>query len=303
MNTKLILHAKVFARMSPDHKAMLVEMIQKNNKFLVAMWGDGANDCKALKTADAGLSLSEAEASIAAPFTSKVPNISPMIELLKEGRASLVTSFNVFKFLWLYALIEYSLTVILYTMGSDMTTYEYIYIDLFIVIPVSMTMSNTEPYPVLSKYLPTCDLMSLNIFISVIGQTLISIGFMLGIYFYSSKQDWFVPLDFNNEEMANAPWICDANTSLFFVSINMFNISVIVLATGKPFRKPMYTNYLMILSLIYAIGFSFFLILTDFTWVKNLMEFSDNMPFNYRFIIIGANVINFILWYFLRIKY
>lgn len=32
--------------------------------------GDGANDCGALKNADAGISLSLAEASIAAPFTS-----------------------------------------------------------------------------------------------------------------------------------------------------------------------------------------------------------------------------------------
>jgi cation-transporting ATPase 13A2 len=41
-------------------------------KIQVGMCGDGANDCLALKTADAGLSLSDSEASIAAPFTSKI---------------------------------------------------------------------------------------------------------------------------------------------------------------------------------------------------------------------------------------
>jgi len=35
------------------------------------MVGDGCNDCSALRTADTGISLSTAEASVAAPFTSQ----------------------------------------------------------------------------------------------------------------------------------------------------------------------------------------------------------------------------------------
>ena len=67
---KVLLKAQIYARMSPDDKARLVELIQDFCKTEVGMCGDGANDCGALKTADMGLSLSEAEASIAAPFTS-----------------------------------------------------------------------------------------------------------------------------------------------------------------------------------------------------------------------------------------
>ena len=68
----VIAKAKVFARMGPDDKALLVQNMQSILKEQVGMCGDGANDCGALKTADVGISLSEAEASIAAPFTSAV---------------------------------------------------------------------------------------------------------------------------------------------------------------------------------------------------------------------------------------
>jgi len=43
--------------MSPDSKSKIVNFLQKGN-FNVGMWGDGANDCKALKQADIGVSLS-----------------------------------------------------------------------------------------------------------------------------------------------------------------------------------------------------------------------------------------------------
>ena len=57
----------------------------------------GTNDCGALKTAHVGLALSEAEASIVAPFTSCGKLVNDVVKLLREGRCALETSFTAFK--------------------------------------------------------------------------------------------------------------------------------------------------------------------------------------------------------------
>uniref|UniRef100_A0A8C7NFT0 ATPase 13A3 n=1 Tax=Oncorhynchus mykiss TaxID=8022 RepID=A0A8C7NFT0_ONCMY len=103
---KLVLHGTVFARMAPDQKTQLIEALQSVDYF-VGMCGDGANDCGALKRAHGGISLSELEASVASPFTSRTPNISCVPSLIREGRAALITSFCVFKFMALYSIIQY----------------------------------------------------------------------------------------------------------------------------------------------------------------------------------------------------
>lgn len=73
----------MYARAKPNDKTRIVMSYQQGLGKVVSMCGDGANDCGALKQSDAGLSLSQSEASISAPFTSKVVNISSMVELIK----------------------------------------------------------------------------------------------------------------------------------------------------------------------------------------------------------------------------
>ena len=109
-------------------------------KVEVGMCGDGANDCGALKMADIGISLSEAEASIAAPFTSQIQDISCVVRVLKEGRAALTTSFQCFKFIELYSMIQFTTVTMLYIVGSNLSDEQFLYIDLAILIPLSIFM-------------------------------------------------------------------------------------------------------------------------------------------------------------------
>ena len=79
---QMLARGQVFARMSPDEKHELVEKLQSVD-YCCGFCGDGANDCGALKAADVGISLSEAEASVAAPFTSRVFDISCVPEVIR----------------------------------------------------------------------------------------------------------------------------------------------------------------------------------------------------------------------------
>uniref|UniRef100_A0A4W5PHM7 Uncharacterized protein n=1 Tax=Hucho hucho TaxID=62062 RepID=A0A4W5PHM7_9TELE len=67
---------------------------------------------KALKRAHSGISLSALGASVAYLFTS---NISCVPNLIREGRATLITSFCLFKFMAIYSIIQYLSVTLLYS--------------------------------------------------------------------------------------------------------------------------------------------------------------------------------------------
>lgn len=72
---------------------------------------------QALKAADVSVSLSQTEASIVAPFTSRQTDINCVLELVKEGRCALVTSFGIFKYMAIYSFIQFHSVILLYTVS------------------------------------------------------------------------------------------------------------------------------------------------------------------------------------------
>ncbi|XP_066457981.1 probable cation-transporting ATPase 13A5 isoform X2 [Eleutherodactylus coqui] len=135
---KLLMNGTVFARMSPGQKSAIIDEFRKLD-YYVGMCGDGANDCAALKMANAGISLSVQEASVAAPFNSHITNIQCVPELLKEGRAALVTSFCMFKYMSMFGLIEYINTLLLYWQRNIFGNNQFLVHDFAIMFVIFLT--------------------------------------------------------------------------------------------------------------------------------------------------------------------
>lgn len=187
---KILQNGYIFARMSPEHKTILVECLREE-KFTVLMCGDGANDCGALRAADVGVSLSIEEASIAAHFTSNRPDISCLIKLLREGKASLVTSIQTFKYMMMYSLIQFIAVTILLILNSYLTDNQFLASDLFIIFPLAFLIARTGAYEKLTSHQPNGALISLPIIISILLQTVIQFCGQYGIYILLSYQKYY----------------------------------------------------------------------------------------------------------------
>ncbi|CCF55865.1 hypothetical protein KAFR_0A04300 [Kazachstania africana CBS 2517] len=234
---EILLKASIYARMSPDEKHELMEQLQKIG-YTVGFCGDGANDCGALKAADVGISLSEAEASVAAPFTSQIFDISCVIDVIKEGRASLVTSFACFQYMSLYSAIQFISVSFLYSRGSNLGDFQFLYIDLFLIVPIAIFMSWSKPYNKLDKKRPSANLVSLKILLPLFISFLLTLLFQGIPWIIVQQQSWYIKPIVGGDDAVQS----SDNTVLFFISNFQYILTAVVLSVGPPYREPMSEN-------------------------------------------------------------
>lgn len=229
---RLLVAGHVFARMRPNDKTRLVEDLQQIG-YVAAMVGDGANDCGALKAAFAGISLSEAEASVAAPFTFKRQTVECVPLVIREGRCALMSSFAMFKFMALYSLIQFISVIILYFNNNDLSDWEFLYVDLFNIIVLAALMGRTEAAPTLLPKRPPGSLLSPVILSSLFLQAIGCFAFQVGAYVWAESESRFRISDTLLE-----------NTAVYSVSVFQYLAVCLSFMLSRGYRKPFWTNRL-----------------------------------------------------------
>lgn len=233
------------------------------------MCGDGANDCGALRAAHTGISLSEAESSVAAPFTSSQPDIICVSRVLREGRAALTTSFGVFKFMIAYSLTEFFSVAFLYYFDSNLTDFQFLFIDVALIVNFAFFFGMTEAYTgKLCKIPPLTSLLGLVPLFSLIGQ-MVLIGVAQYLSYYALTWfPWYVRHTYEGDE-ANECW---ENYAIFAVSMFQYVIMAIVFSHGAPYRKSVITNKQLTISMLISTGICVYVAIAPADWLANFLQ-------------------------------
>ncbi|KAJ1679407.1 hypothetical protein EV182_002115, partial [Spiromyces aspiralis] len=244
----LLLNTRVFARMTPEDKVRCIQLHM--TRGITAMCGDGGNDCGALRASHAGLALSDAEASIVSPFSSSNRSIMSCVELLRQGRGGLATSFAGYKYMILYGQTMAMLKLNAFYFAISVSQPLWIFIDALITVGVSAAIAFSPPAKKLAPYRPTARILGPQTLASTIGLVAINWIFLIGGWFWLFSQGWYRCHQFDPSEIdLSAWWLLGDNYEaelLAFLCLFQFVNNGFVFNFGHYYRRPFFRNYPLI---------------------------------------------------------
>lgn len=177
------------------------------------------------------------DASVAAPFTSKLSNVSTVTNIIREGRCALVSTIQMYKILALNCLISaYSLSVIYLAgvkFGDGQATTSGILISICF-----LSISRGKPIQKLSKERPQPGIFNIYIMGSILGQFAIHIISLIyitrEIYLLEPREP---QIDLEKEFSPSL-----LNTGIFLIQLVQQISTFAVNYQGKPFRESITDN-------------------------------------------------------------
>ena len=129
----------------------------------------------------------------------------------------MTTSFQSFKFIELYSIIQMITCILLFCVGSSITDSQFLYIDLVALVPLSVVQAWTGAPSRLTKDMPTATLFYLPVVTSVLLASIIQFLFQLVFFFSIRQQPFYVALDISKLSFAE-PNPSYESTVLFMIA-------------------------------------------------------------------------------------
>ncbi|CAJ0928619.1 unnamed protein product [Ranitomeya imitator] len=163
----------------------------------------------------------------------------------------------------MYAIIEFICLLILFWKQKVLGVRHYLMQDVAITIAVTLTMSFTGPALKLAPYRPSGQLISPPLLLSIVLHTIFSLIVQIIAFTVVQMQPFYDDYDVfsgclasNHSALNNTvdeAILVNQNfltTTMWFISGMNLIIVEFVFCKGKPFRKPIYTNYVFTIIMI-----------------------------------------------------
>lgn len=191
------------------------------------------------------------DASCAAPFTSKLSNVSAITHIIRQGRCTLVATIQMYKILALNCLITaYSLSV-QYLDGIKFGDYQVTITGMMMSV-CFLCISRAKPVEKLSRERPLSNIFNFYVLLSVLLQFALHIGTMVYITDLAHALEERGPIDLEAKFEANL-----LNTAVFLLGLSQQVSTFAINYQGRPFREGIRENPALYWGLVGASAVAF----------------------------------------------
>jgi magnesium-transporting ATPase (P-type) len=220
--------------------------------------------------------------SIAAPFATGLHHIGAVQIVVTEGRGTLATSFTMFKYMFLYGIVQFVGVLILYYNLLELASMQYLYADLFVVLPFVTFMPSLEALPSLKRGKPECNLVSFPTMRSIFGHTILIVAFQILQQWILVREEWYHPPD------RDAPGFdrhvsTSASSKFLFSNFMYIFLALALCQTYGLFRVPIYKNIILTALVVVEVAASTVLVLFNWELFDRFFQVTgDDLPLSYR---------------------
>ncbi|EMD32432.1 endoplasmic reticulum Ca-transporting P-type ATPase [Gelatoporia subvermispora B] len=191
------------------------------------------------------------DASCAAPFTSKLSNVSAITHIIRQGRCTLVATIQMYKILALNCLITaYSLSV-QYLDGIKFGDYQVTITGMLMSV-CFLCISRAKPVEKLSRQRPLGNIFNFYVLLSVLLQFALHIASLVYITQLTHKFEERGPIDLDAKFEPNL-----LNTAIYLLGLSQQVSTFAINFQGRPFREGIRENSALYWGLVGASAVAF----------------------------------------------